>query len=225
MTHDPVIFVIDDDMTLLDSMRWLLESLKLSVQTYPSARAFLASYDVAQPGCLVLDVRMPEISGLQLQEVLHNRGLYIPVLIITGHANVSTAVRAMKAGALDLLEKPFNDQDLLECVQHALAVDARRRQEEDLQRIASARLAALTSRENEVLERVVHGQLNKVIAAELGISMKTVEAHRSKAMEKLGVRTPLELASVYFNAGGYRGHPPESHSSAESAVRGLAVNI
>ncbi len=207
MTYDPNIFVVDDDETLRGSLRWLLESLKLNVETYSSAREFLLNYDPVRSGCLVLDVRMPEISGLQLQDILKERGIRIPIIIITGHADVSMAVRAMKSGALDFIEKPFNDQDLLERVQQALEIDARQRREEDEQRIANERLASLTSREREVLERVMCGQLNKVIAAELGISMKTVEAHRAKVMEKMGVNSPLELATVYFTGSGYKGNP------------------
>jgi two-component system response regulator FixJ len=207
MNYDQNIFIVDDDETLRGSLRWLLESLKLNVHTYASAREFLLSYDPAQPGCLLLDVRMPEISGLQLQDILKERGIRIPIIIITGHADVSMAVRAMKAGALDFIEKPFNDQDLLENVQQALEIDTRQRREEDQQRIASEHLASLTSREREVLEKVLYGKPNKRIAAELGISTKTVEAHRSKVMEKIGVNSPLELASVYFTGTGYKGKP------------------
>ena len=198
MNHDPIIFVVDDDETLRDSLRWLLESLQLHVQTYASAQEFLLTYDPVQPGCLLLDVRMPEISGLQLQDILKKRGIRIPIIIITGHSDVSMAVRAMKAGAVDFIEKPFNDQELLECAQQALAIDARQRLEEERQRIDGERLASLTSREREVLEKVMCGHLNKTIAAELGISMKTVEAHRAKIMEKLEVHTAYELAGVYF---------------------------
>lgn len=204
------IFVVDDDETLRGSLRWLLESLKLNVELYGSAHEFLRDYDPVHPGCLLLDVRMPEVSGLQLQDILKERGIHIPVIIITGHADVSMAVRAMKCGALDFIEKPFNDQDLLELVQQALEIDARQRREEEQRRIANEHLASLTSRESEVLEKVLYGKPNKIIAAELGISMKTVEAHRSKVMEKMRVNSPLELASAYFTGGGYKGKPSVS---------------
>ena len=207
MSGDPTIFVVDDDETLRGSLRWLLESLRHNVQTYASAREFLSSYDPVQPGCLVLDIRMPEISGLQLQEILTKRGIRIPVIMITGHADIAMAVRAMKAGAIDFIEKPFNDQELLERVEQALALDARQRQEEAQRRIAIERLELLTPREREVLEKVVCGKLNKVIAAELGISMKTVEAHRAKVMGKMGVNSPAELAGMYFNGGLHRERP------------------
>ena len=207
MTYDPNIFVVDDDEALCRSLRWLLESLKLNVETYSSSREFLLNYDPVRSGCLVLDVRMPEISGLQLQDILKERGIRIPIIILTGHADVSMTVRAMKSGALDFIEKPFNNQDLLERVQQALEIDARQRREDERQRIASERLSSLTSREHEVLEKVLYGKLNKTIAAELGISMKTVEAHRAKVMEKMGVNSPLELASVYFTGSGYKRNP------------------
>ncbi len=207
MSGDPSIFVIDDDQTLRGSLRWLLESLRHNVQTYASAREFLSAYDPVQPGCLVLDVRMPEISGLQLQEILTQRGIRIPVIMITGHGDVSMAVRAMKAGALDFIEKPFNDQELLDRVQQALAMDARQRREEAQRQIAIERLELLTPREREVLEKVVSGKHNKVIAAELGISMKTVEAHRAKVMEKMAVNSAAELAGMYFNGSLHRENP------------------
>ena len=207
MSGDPNIFVVDDDQTLRGSLRWLLESLRHNVQTYASAREFLSSYDPVQPGCLVLDIRMLEISGLQLQEILTKRGIRIPVIMITGHADIAMAVRAMKAGAIDFIEKPFNDQELLERVQQALALDARLRREEAQRRIAIERLELLTPREREVLEKVVCGKLNKVIAAELGICMKTVEAHRAKVMEKMGVNSAAELAGMYFNSDLHQGKP------------------
>ena len=207
MNYNPNIFVVDDDQTLRGSLCWLLESLNLNVQTYASAHEFLSSYDPVQPGCLLLDVRMPEISGLQLQDMLKKRRIRIPVIIITGHSDVSMAVRAMKAGALDFIEKPFHDQELLECVQQALAVDARQRLEEEQQRIAVERLESLTPREREVLEKVICGKLNKMIATELGISMKTVEAHRAKIMEKMRVNSAFELAGMYFTSDGYRVKP------------------
>ena len=207
MSGAPTIFVIDDDQTLRGSLRWLLESMKLNVRTYASAREFLSSYDPAQPGCLVLDVRMPEISGLQLQEILTQRGIRIPVIMITGHGDIAMAVRAMKTGALDFIEKPFNDQELLDRVQQALAIDARQRREEAQRRVAIERLSLLTPREREVLEKVLLGNHNKTIAAELGISMKTVEAHRAKVMEKMGVRSAAELAGMYFNGSLPRENP------------------
>ena len=207
MSAEPTIFVVDDDQTLRSSLRWLLESLKLNVRTYASAHEFLSTYDPVQPGCLVLDVRMPDICGLELQEILTQRGIRIPVIMITGHGDISMAVRAMKAGAVDFIEKPFNDQELLERVQQALTLDAGQRREEAQKKNANDHLVLLTPREREVLEKVVCGKLNKIIADELGVSMKTVEAHRAKVMKKMGVNSVAELTRIYSNGSPHRGIP------------------
>lgn len=207
MSREPTVFVVDDDQTMRGSLRWLLESLKLNVEMYSSARDFLSAYDPAKPGCLLLDVRMPEISGLQLQDILAQRQIRLPVIMISGHGDVPVAVRAMKAGALDFIEKPFNDETLLERVQAALATDARQRREAAERRTVQARLALLTPREREVLDKVVGGSPNKTIAAALGISTKTVEAHRAKVMEKMAAHSVADLSAMYFNAGLHRGKP------------------
>jgi two-component system response regulator FixJ len=183
--EDPTIFVVDDDHAVRDSLRWLLESLQLKVETYASATEFLASGVANRPGCLVVDIRMPDVSGLQLQEILAARRVSLPVIMITGHGDVSMAVRAMKAGALDFIEKPFNDQLFLECIQRGLQANARHRRQDAERQTVQTRLARLTAREREVLERVVAGKANKVIALELGISARTVEVHRAKVMEKM----------------------------------------
>jgi two-component system response regulator FixJ len=185
MTEDPTIFVVDDDQAVRDSLSWLLESLQLKVETYVSAAEFLTNYDPDRPGCLVLDVRMPDVGGLQLQEMLRARQARLPVIMITGHGDVSMAVRAMKSGALDFIEKPFNNQLFLECIQRGLRVNARQRRRDAERQTVQTRLASLTARERDVLERVVAGKPNKVIAAELGISARTVEVHRAHLMEKM----------------------------------------
>jgi FixJ family two-component response regulator len=182
----PTIFVVDDEQPVRDSLRWLLEPLQFHIETYASARDFLSAYDPARPGCLVLDVRMPRMSGLELQEELNARQIRIPIIIITGHGDVPMAVRAMKAGAVDFVEKPFNEQTLLERIQHALDTDARERREEVERQAVLERIGALTSRERDVLTRVVAGKSNKLVAAELSVSTKTVEAHRHNIMQKLG---------------------------------------
>ena len=207
MKDHATIFVVDDDAGLRASLRWLFESLNVEVETYGAAREFLQNYGSDRSGCLVLDVRMPEISGLELQRILNEQDSHIPVIFVTGYGDVPMAVRAMKAGALDFIEKPFHDQDLLERVQQALKIDAHRRLEEERQRMARNRLDALTSREHEVMEKVVCGKANKMIAAELGISMKTVEVHRARVMEKLEVHSPFELANVYVSGGLHEGKP------------------
>jgi FixJ family two-component response regulator len=187
---------VDDDLTVRDSLRWLLESLQFKVETYASATEFLDSGKPSRSGCLVVDVRMPEVSGLQLQEILAARGIQFPVIMITGHGDVSMAVRAMKSGAIDFIEKPFNDQLLLESIQRGLMINARqRRQEEDQQRV-QVRMASLTARERDVLERVVAGKPNKIIASELGISARTVEVHRAHLMAKMGADSLAALTAM-----------------------------
>lgn len=204
---EPTVFVVDDEQPVRDSLRWLLEPLKLNIETYASARDFLSAYDPARPGCLVLDVRMPRMSGLELQEELNARQVRLPVIMITGHGDVPIAVRSMKEGALDFIEKPFSEQVLLERIQHALAADARQRRELAEHAAVHERIAALTVREREVLERVVAGKSNKLIATELGVSTKTVEAHRAKAMEKLGTHSVAELTTLYITSGLGKGKP------------------
>ena len=207
MIGDPTVFVVDDDQTVRGSLQWLLESLKLNVQTYASAHEFLSVYDPSQPGCLVLDVRMPEFSGLQLQEVLAKRQIRIPVILITGHGDISMAVRAMKAGAVDFIEKPFNDQVLLERIQQCLATDTRQRREAAEREKIIERLDSLTPREAEVLESVIGGKANKEIAADLDISVKTVEVHRSRLMDKMAVSSVAELTALCVASGLRKGKP------------------
>lgn len=207
MKNEQTVFVVDDDVTMRDSLRWLLESLKLNVQTYASAQDFLSAYDPVRSGCLVLDVRMPEISGLQLHEILRQRQIHIPVILITGHGDVSMAVHAMKAGAFDFVEKPFNDQTLLERIQQGLARDAHQRREAAEREKAIERLSSLTPREAEVMETVVSGKSNKLIAAELGISVKTVEVHRARVMEKMAVNSVAELTALCLASGLHKGKP------------------
>jgi len=185
MSPEPTIFIVDDDEAVRDSLRWLMESVGLRAQTYSSAQAFLEACHADQSGCLLLDIRMPGMSGLDLQERLVTEGIELPVIIITGHGDVPMAVRALKNGALDFVEKPFNDQLLLDCVNRAIAEDAERRRNLAHGAALRERFSLLTPREREVLGLVVDGTPNKLIAAELGVSLKTVEAHRARVMEKL----------------------------------------
>jgi two-component system response regulator FixJ len=207
MSDRQTIFVVDDDETMRGSLRWLLESLKHNVQTYASAQDFLSVYDPVQPGCLVLDVRMPEISGLQLQKILAQRKIRIPIILITGHGDISMAVRGMKAGAFDFIEKPFNDQVLLERVQSCLALDTHQRCEAAEREKIIKRLGSLTPREAEVLDGVVSGKANKLIADDLGISVKTVEVHRARVMVKMAVKSVAELTALCFASGHIRENP------------------
>jgi FixJ family two-component response regulator len=183
---NPIVFVIDDDEEVRNGLKLLLESIGLSVICYASASQYLDAFDPSQPGCLVIDIRMPGMSGLDLQEKLAEYPLHPPVIIITGHGDVPMAVRAVKAGAVDFIEKPFRDQILLDSVHRAIEMDAKQRGEalriSDIQN----RLSQLTPREREVLDLVVGGMRNKTISAQLGITLSTVEAHRSRVMEKMG---------------------------------------
>jgi two-component system response regulator FixJ len=189
----PTVFIVDDDPAVRDAISLLLRTDELAVATFASAAAFLESTAVQQPGCLVLDVRMPGMSGLDLQKRLRARGCHTPILFVTGHGDVPMAIRAMKGGAFDFLEKPFQGETLLQRVREALALDARQRGRQARRAEAAARLALLSPREREVLDRVAAGQYNKVIAFELGISLSTVEIHRKRVMEKLEAESLSDL--------------------------------
>jgi FixJ family two-component response regulator len=190
---EATVFVVDDDPAVRDSVIWLLESVGLRVESFASAQAFLDCYEPSHPGCLLLDLRMPGMSGLELQQRLAARQALLPILFITGHGDVPTAVRALQSGAIDFILKPFNDQALLDRVQRALADDARRRERLAHRAEIAARLDSLTPRESEVMRRVVEGKANKVVGLELGISEKTVEVHRSNVMQKMQARSLADL--------------------------------
>lgn len=199
---NPVVFVVDDDEAICESLRLLIADIGLEVRTFTSARQFLEEYDPSHPGCLVLDVRMSGISGLELQARLNEMGVHIPTIIITGHADVPMAVEAMKAGATDFIEKPFRDQVLLDSIQKAVDLDLRvRRQRQEHQDI-QLRIQLLTQREREVMDRLVAGKSNKNIAFDLGISQKTVDFHRANILDKIGVSSVVELVRLTQKAGG-----------------------
>lgn len=190
------VYIVDDDEAVRDSLRWLLEANSYRVRSYASAESFLAEYDEQQPGVLIADVRMPGMSGLELQEQLIARESPMPIVFITGHGDVPMAVSTMKKGAVDFLEKPFNEVDLREIVSRMFEQANHRLSQVMAQREHDAMLARLTAREQQVLERIVAGRLNKQIADDLGISIKTVEAHRANIMEKLQVTTVADLMKV-----------------------------
>ncbi|MBI1853660.1 MAG: response regulator transcription factor [Planctomycetes bacterium] len=177
--------MVDDDEALRRSLEWLLGSVSLQAESYASANEFLEAYDPDRPGCLVLDVRLVGMSGLELQETLTARGIPLPVIIVTGHADVAMAIRVLHAGAIDLIEKPYSDQALLDRVHQAISLDAERRRERLRHAGVRARLERLTPREREVMDLVVAGKANKQIAAALHLSPKTVEVHRASVMKKL----------------------------------------
>jgi two-component system response regulator DctR len=193
---DATVHVVDDDDAIRDALAWLLRSRGVSARTWPSAESFLAEYSQAMRGCLVLDVRMEGMSGVELFDRLLARGSRLPVIFLTGHGDVPLAVAALKKGAFDFVEKPFNDNDLVDrivaAVRHDEAQGERARSEATL----AARLAGLTPRERQVMERVLAGDYNKTIADGLGIAVRTVEVHRARIFEKMGVRSAVELAQL-----------------------------
>ena len=190
------VYIVDDDEAVRDSLRWLLEANSYRVRAYASAESFLAEYDEQQPGVLIVDVRMPGMSGLELQEQLIARKSTMPVVLITGHGDIPMAISTMKKGAVDFLEKPFDETALREIVGRMFEQANQRLTQAKAVRQHEAMLARLTSREQQVLERIVAGRLNKQIADDLGISIKTVEAHRANIMEKLQVTTVADLMKV-----------------------------
>ena len=211
MEREATVFVVDDDADLRESLGWLLESAGFRVKSYSTAQEFLADYKTEDPGCLLLDVRMPGLSGLDLQEELWRRGVPPPIIIMTGHAKVPMAVRALKGGAIDFIRKPFSDQILLERIRQAIDLDRRTRQVRMECAKFAALLADLTPRERQVMELVIAGKPNKIIAADLGISPKTVEIHRGRVMEKMQVGSVAELVRLDLL---YRTHyAAEVHSS------------
>ncbi|MFP6664685.1 MAG: response regulator transcription factor [Deltaproteobacteria bacterium] len=193
MSVEPTVFVVDDDAAMRDSLRWLLESVDFVVKAFESARDFLKAYDGHRPSCLILDVRMPGMSGLDLQDELARRGIKVPMIMISAHGDVPVAVRALKSGAIDFIEKPFSDQLLLDRVRQALQTDARASLEGKVNEDIVARVRELTPREKEVMDLVVTGRRNKAVAAQLGLSQKTVEIHRARVMAKMKASSLAEL--------------------------------
>ena len=200
MPENATIFVVDDDAAVRDSLRWVIESNGWKVEAHPSAEAFLNSYTPNRLGCLILDVRMPGMSGPELQKLLNERQCSLPIIFITAHGTVPTAVRAMQSGAVDFIMKPFNNVTLLERIEQCVALARQHADSNKLGDGARERLATLTAREREVLELVVTGKSNKQMAAELQISIKTVEAHRANIMEKLNANTVADLLKIALGA-------------------------
>src|SRR3990167_469642 len=195
-TTNATVYVVDDDEAVRDSIQLLLQSVDYAVETFESPLNFLKAAPGIQSGCLVLDVRMPAMSGLELQQRLKQSGVPIPVIFITGHGDVPMAVQAMQAGAFDFLQKPFRDQDLLDRIGEALAWDCNRSRGGRRQDGIRANLKLLSPREREVLDRVVQGQANKVIAADLELSQRTVEIHRARVMEKMQADSLADLVRM-----------------------------
>ncbi|KAA0133567.1 response regulator transcription factor [Gimesia chilikensis] len=194
--QEATVFVVDDDPAIRKSLRWLIESVGLKVQTHELASEFLESYSPDHPGCLVLDVRIPGMSGLELQEKLRERGYDIPVIIVSGYGDVPMAVRAMKAGAVDFLEKPVSDQVLLDYIQKGIERDIQNKANREQNKELVERKATLTRRENEVMKYVVSGFSSREIAEKLNVSFKTVEAHRAKIMKKMQAKSVPKLIQM-----------------------------
>ena len=192
-TGDPIVFVVDDDSSVREALTDLITSVGLSVEAYKSAREFLEHRRRDAPACLVLDVRLPGLSGLDLQRELLRSEAPIPIIFITGHGDIPMSVRAIKEGAVEFLAKPFRDQDLLDAIQHALEIDRAARQERSLVADMRRRYESLTNREREVMRLVVSGLLNKQIAGELGSSEVTVKMHRGQVMRKMKAQSVVEL--------------------------------
>ena len=204
----PLIYLVDDDEAVRDSLGMLFKSIGLKHEAYGSALDFLARYEPARHACLVADIRMPGLSGLELQQRLNDQRAEVPIIFITGHGDVPMAVTAMKSGAADFIQKPFRDQDLIDRINKALARDLERRKARAEENEIRRRIALLTPREKEVMERVVRGQANKVIAMDLGVSQRTVELHRARVLTKLRLRSVAELVHAVDRIGGAAGIAP-----------------
>lgn len=196
MQSDAIVYIVDDDEPIRKSLSLLMKSEGYRSVPCASAQEFLERFDSQSPGCVVLDVRMPGMSGLELQQLLADRGSPVPVIIMTGHGDVAMAVRAMKAGARDFIEKPFDNQVLLDRIAEALADAEQQQRRDEALEMARARLELLTPRERETMDLLVAGKLNKQVAADLNISVRTVESHRAKIMDKLQVRSLSELVRL-----------------------------
>lgn len=201
MDQEQIVYVIDDDKDVTEAIYWLIQSVGYKVKTYHNTETFFNEYDELKPSSLILDIRMPGISGLELQDQLLNQGINIPIIFITAHADVTTAVRAMKSGAEDFLLKPLNSHLLLEAVYRALRHDMRRIDKHKRNADIYAKASLLTPREREVMRLMVAGKLSKTIASRLNISVNTVETHRAKVMKKMQARSLAELVALTLTSG------------------------
>jgi two-component system, LuxR family, response regulator FixJ len=203
--RNAVVMVVDDDAGVRNAMRTLLKSVGLASQLHSSAQEFLANFDATQPGCVLLDIRMPGMSGLELQQELNLRGATIPVIFMTGHGDIPMAVEAMQHGAFDFLQKPFRDQDLLDRIQRAIVRDAKLRESLGEHSRIRAHLDSLTEREREVLDLMIQGKQNKAIAQVLDVSPRTIEIHRARVMEKMNAESVAELVRMMMNVDRFAG--------------------
>jgi two-component system, LuxR family, response regulator FixJ len=197
----PVVYIVDDDDGMRRALTVLITTIGYQPVAFAKPNEFLAKYDPGQPSCLVLDVRMPEMSGLEVQQHLNKAGSMLPIILVSGHGDIPMAVQAMKDGAFDFLQKPFRDQELIDRINGALKLDAQNRESVDRLADLKSREESLTPREREVLALVVDGKANKVIAIDLGLSERTVEIHRANCMEKMGARSVAHLVKMHLMLG------------------------
>jgi two-component system, LuxR family, response regulator FixJ len=205
----PTVFIVDDDDAVRNAVQTLVESIDIQTCVYNNVQSFLDEYNPEQPGCLVLDVRLPQLSGLELQEYLLRKEIKMPIIFVSGHSTVSMAVRTLKAGAIDFLEKPFNDQELLDSIQRALEHDRLLRSREQSRQNVLQYLSNLSRREEEVMRLLIQGKANKVIAHEMNLSTKTVETHRAHIMRKLGLNSLAGLVWMAMTSGEYHEVPEQ----------------
>jgi len=207
LSTNPTVFIVDDDDAVRHALQTLVKSMDIQACAFADVQSFLDAYDPEQPGCLVLDVRLPQLSGLELQEYLQRQGIKTPVIFVSGHSTVSMAVRTLRAGAIDFLEKPFDDQALLDSIQRALECDRRIRLDEQWRKNILQYLDQLSRREEEVLRLLIQGKANKAIAHEMSLSTKTIETHRAHIMRKLGVNSLAGLVWMALTSGEYHEIP------------------
>ena len=201
--NEATVFLVDDDDAVRDALELLLDSVGLRTAAYPSAAAFLEHYDPGRPGCLVLDIRMPAMSGMELQAALAEKSVNIPIIFLSGHGNVSMSAKAFRSGAVDFLEKPFDENVLLERIHEAIRLDRSNRESTARRAAALTRLASLTRREHEVMLLIVTGHANKEIATKLDLSTRTVETHRGRIMEKTAAQSLTELMAIALESGNH----------------------
>lgn len=195
---NPLVYIVDDDQAMVESLSWIIESVGLDVKGYTNAQKFLNEYNPAQHSCALIDVRMSTMSGTELQLKINNLSNNLPIIFISGHADIPLAVRAMKAGAIDFLTKPFNDHILLESINKAIQIDKCNREKKNKFISNKEKLSLLSPREMQVLNAIIDGKQNKMISTDLNISLKTVEAHRASMMKKIGVKSVAELVKMIF---------------------------
>lgn len=212
-TKEPTVYIVEDDDAVRDSLQLLLESVGMPVATFPRADAFLEAYHPDMAGCIVLDIRMPGINGMELQRKLNTQHSTLPIIFVTGHGDVPMAVEAMQQGAVDFIQKPYREQELLDKIQQAMEMDAEHRQQLQEQHKIQERIDALTPREAEVMELMVEGKANKAIAFDLDISQRTVEIHRARVMDKMDAKSLAQLVRKVMAVRSGSSEAPQTTSS------------